>query len=77
MSKTAIVVGATGLVGSALVEQLARAPHIDRVVTITRRPVSAPSVKVTNHVVDFEHLHEHAAIFAADFLFSSLGTTRK
>ena len=77
MSKSAIVLGATGLVGHAIVEHLARAPHIDRVVTVTRRPADAPSPKVTNHVVDFERLHEHAALFAADYLFSSLGTTRK
>jgi uncharacterized protein YbjT (DUF2867 family) len=32
MGKTAIVIGATGLVGSALVDHLADADHIDKVI---------------------------------------------
>jgi uncharacterized protein YbjT (DUF2867 family) len=77
LSKTAIVLGATGLVGRSLVEQLARAAPIGRVVTITRRPAEPLSTNVTNHVVDFERLDAYAALFAADYLFSSLGTTRR
>lgn len=77
MSKTAIVLGATGLVGRSLVEQLTRADHISSVVTITRRPAPSPSARVTNHVVDFGRLEDYAALFAGDYLFSSLGTTRK
>ena len=77
VSKTAIVIGATGLVGQHLVEQLARAPHIQRVVTITRRAAASPSAAVTNHVVDFDGLGDYAPLFAGDYLFSCLGTTRK
>lgn len=77
MNRTAIVLGATGLVGRAIVDHLDRAAHIERVVTITRRPVTPLSPKVTNQVVDFERLDVHASIFTADALFSSLGTTRK
>lgn len=71
------MLGATGLVGRSLVEQLANAEHIGRVVTITRRPSTALSAKVVNHVVDFNRLDDYAAQFAADYLFSALGTTRK
>ena len=39
MGKTAIVIGATGLVGSALVDQLADASHICKIITLTRRSV--------------------------------------
>ena len=77
MPKTAIVVGATGLVGRSVVQLLAQAAHIERVVTITRRPAEPLSAKVTNHVVDFTRLDDHASVFAGDFLFSCLGTTRK
>lgn len=76
-ARTAIVVGATGLVGRALVEQLVDASHVDRVVTITRRPVGHASPKITNRVVDFERLEEHADAFRGEWLFSALGTTRK
>lgn len=75
--QTAIVLGATGLVGRSLVDQLARADHVDRVITITRRPAPSSSAKVTNHVVDFDRLNDFASLFNAQYLFSSLGTTRK
>ena len=77
MGKTAIVVGATGLVGGALTDRLGNADHIHKVVTLTRRPAPHTSPKVENQVVDFDQLEEMAAFFAADLLFSCLGTTRK
>lgn len=77
MGKTAIVIGATGLVGSALVNQLAAAEHIDKVITCNRRPVSHASSKVFNQVVDFERLEDFTTLFNSDYLFSCLGTTRK
>ena len=77
MSKTAIVIGATGLVGSHLVEELILATHISKVISLTRRPISYSSDKVVNHVVDFAHLTQFASLFKADILFSCLGTTKK
>ncbi len=77
MNKTAIVVGATGLVGKALVDQLAAADHIDRVVVLARRVVSHPSDKVVCHAVEFDKLDQHADLFRGNMLFSCLGTTRK
>ncbi len=77
MNKTAIVIGATGLIGSHLVEQLISAAHITKVITFTRRPVSYNSNKVINFVVDFAQLEQHSSLFKADILFSCLGTTKK
>jgi len=77
MGKTAIVIGATGLVGRALVDHLAHADHIRKIITLTRRPAKHSSSRVRNHPVDFDHLEDHAPLFKADFLFSCLGTTRK
>ena len=73
----AIVIGATGLVGRALTDQLAAANHVKEIITLTRRPAQHPSIKVRNHVVDFEQLEKYADLFKADLLFSCLGTTRK
>lgn len=77
MNKTAIVIGATGLIGSHLVEQLISAAHITQVITLTRRLVSYNSDKVINYVVDFAQLEQHSNLFKADILFSCLGTTKK
>jgi uncharacterized protein YbjT (DUF2867 family) len=77
MNKTAVVMGATGLVGSALVNQLANAEYIAKVITLTRKSTEHASSKVVNHVVDFDHLENYAELFEADLLFSCLGTTLK
>lgn len=77
MGDTAIVIGATGLVGGALTDQLADAGHISKVITLTRRPAEHSRPKIYNHVVDFDHLEDYASFFRADLLFSCLGTTRK
>lgn len=77
LNKTAIVIGATGLVGSALVVLLAEAKHIDRVVVVTRRAVDYEAEKVENHVIDFEDLNDNRHLFAGDVFFSCLGTTVK
>ncbi len=80
MNNTAIVIGATGLVGTELVARLANADHIDKVVSITRRPVNNASDNVANHVIDFARLDElsnsELTYFRGDMLFSCLGTTR-
>ncbi|GAB6142998.1 NAD-dependent epimerase/dehydratase family protein [Desulfocicer niacini] len=75
MGKTAIVIGATGLVGRALTDQLADAPHISHVVTLTRRLSPHSSVKVFNNVINFDRLKAHASLFEADIMFSCLKKT--
>ncbi|REG86597.1 NAD-dependent epimerase/dehydratase family protein [Marinomonas pollencensis] len=77
MGKTAVVIGATGLVGRALVDQLVGMASIDRVVTLTRCPAPHSAAKVDNHQVDFDHLEASENLFKADFLFSCLGSTLK
>lgn len=75
--KTAIVIGATGLIGQELVRLLDQCDNIGRIVTITRREHVVTSSKVENFVVDFDQLKQHVALFNGDFLFCCLGTTKK
>lgn len=75
--KTAIVLGATGLIGSHLVKQLSECDAILKVIAVTRRPVEYSSDKIENQVINFENLSEYANIFKGDLLFSALGTTAK
>ncbi|WP_028111000.1 NAD-dependent epimerase/dehydratase family protein [Ferrimonas futtsuensis] len=77
MSQTAVVIGATGVVGRALVDHLSRHPNIQRVRTLTRRPAPHPSPKVDNKVIDFDQLSQYADLMKGDLLFSCLGTTKK
>ena len=75
--KTAVVIGATGLVGGKLIERLVNEGGIEQVTAVTRRPVNYQSSKVVNEVVDFNALENHKATFQGDVLFSCLGTTAK
>ncbi|MFK8013732.1 MAG: NAD-dependent epimerase/dehydratase family protein [Marinicellaceae bacterium] len=75
--KTAIVLGATGLVGSKLVDRLAKESGVSTVVAVTRRSVNYTSKKIINEVINFDQLEKHRDIFTGDVLFSCLGTTLK
>jgi uncharacterized protein YbjT (DUF2867 family) len=77
LKKIAIVIGATGLVGSHLLSYLVKAKHISRIVVITRRPMKFRHEKVNNHVIDFSDLANHGEFFRGDILFSCLGSTVK
>lgn len=75
--KTALVVGATGLVGGALLENLSNDARFASIIAISRRPLLGYPDKVRNIVIDFESLDEQAEAFNVDCVFSCLGTTRK
>ncbi|GAA6151203.1 oxidoreductase [Pseudoteredinibacter isoporae] len=75
--KSALVIGATGLVGRALLMKIAKAPGYGRIVALSRRPIEDCPGNVDNIVLDFDHLADHAAVFNVDCFFSCLGTTRK
>jgi uncharacterized protein YbjT (DUF2867 family) len=76
LGQTALVLGATGLVGSELVNQLLEDPAYDRVTVLTRRSVpSAP--KLRQLTVDFERLEQYKDEFQVDAVYCCLGTTMK
>lgn len=71
--KTALVLGATGLVGKQLVAQLLEHPNYNRVVALTRRPLELQHPKLQSEILDFEH--PDPAKIRSDDLFCALGTT--
>ena len=75
--KTAIVLGATGLIGQNLINILAQQPHIKKVIAVTRKAVEYTHPKIENQVVDFSSLEQFKHILNADILYSCLGTTKK
>lgn len=76
-SNIAVVIGATGLVGSELVKQLVTSTGVDQVVTLTRTQSNDASSKVVNHVVDFDNPESFADLVRGQWLFSAMGTTLK
>jgi uncharacterized protein YbjT (DUF2867 family) len=71
----AIVIGATGLVGSELVRLLLADARFASVVVLARRPTGVTHRKLREHVVDFDAPAAFAALVRGDVLFSALGTT--
>ncbi len=80
--KTACVIGATGLVGKALVNQLLAHPGYKQVTCLVRRPLTAqdyldPEGKLQPVVIDFEQLQDYQGYFTVDHVYCCLGTTIK
>ncbi len=75
--RSALLLGATGLVGGHVLARLADDPRWGRVVTLGRRPMASASRAHEHHVVDFDRLADHADLFACDDVFCCLGTTLK
>ncbi len=73
---TALVMGATGLVGRQLVQQLALDPRFEKVVTFGRRAGNVRAAKLEEHVVDLDKPQSFAERVRGDVAFSCLGTTK-
>ena len=76
---SALVVGATGLIGGHLLHALAEEPMYATVRAVVRRPLP-PELRlpgVEERIIDFERLQDHAADLAGDHVFCALGTTRR
>ena len=71
--KTALLLGASGLVGGHLLQQLIDSPHYDTVVTLVRRPLALQHPKLKQAVIDFDR--PDPEIIRGDDLFCALGTT--
>lgn len=75
--KTAIVLGASGLVGSNLVLDLLRDSTVSKVKIFVRRPYSIEDEKLEVHIVDFDMPESFKELVVGDVLFSCMGTTIK
>lgn len=74
MSKSAIVAGATGLVGSRLVAVLLADPEYDTIHALVRHPLGLTDAKLREHSVDFSRLTDFAWPVGDD-VYCCLGTT--
>lgn len=75
--RTAMIAGASGLVGGFLLQQLLAAPEYDRVVAVGRRPLDVSHPKLAQVTVEFAGLDKVAADLRCDDAFCCLGTTIK
>lgn len=75
--RSALVLGATGLVGKEIVEQLLLDPTYKNIRLVTRRPSGFTDPRVEEVVMDLTDLPETSSLFQADDLFIAFGTTIK
>lgn len=77
MSKKAILLGATGLIGADLLNKLIADPHYAEVLAISRKAIHINNPKLKQLVVDFDDIDKHAPELFADDVFCCIGTTAK
>lgn len=82
MARTALVVGATGLVGGHVIDRLVARDEWSRILVLARRSIGRTGEKIAEHIVDFEKLASDGASLdiggaTVDDVFCCLGTTIK
>ncbi|WP_147534001.1 NAD-dependent epimerase/dehydratase family protein [Bacillus marasmi] len=77
MGKTALIAGASGLVGSELLKILLEKSEYEHIIAVVRSPLNITNTKLEERIVDFEELAETNGLPTVDDVFCCLGTTIK
>lgn len=75
--KTAIVIGATGLVGGELVRLLLKDTRFEKVKIFVRRSQGLRQEKLEEYIVNFDEPDNWKKMVTGDVLYSAMGTTLK
>ena len=76
MGKTALVVGATGVVGREIVRGLCESPNYDKIIVWARRELKFSHEKLETQIVNFSDV-KNMPPREIDEIFCALGTTMK
>lgn len=74
--KEAVLIGATGLVGSEILKNLLKNKDISKIRIFGRRSVGILDKKVEEYIVDFKDLSSWKNKIRGEMAFSALGTTK-
>ncbi|AJR04232.1 NAD(P)H-binding protein [Siansivirga zeaxanthinifaciens] len=77
MKKTAIILGASGLTGSILLDKLINDERYETIKLISRSRIDNISNKVKQYIGDLLDLEQFRANFTADEVYCCIGTTTK
>ncbi|MFC6103617.1 NAD-dependent epimerase/dehydratase family protein [Olivibacter domesticus] len=74
---TALIYGATGLIGSQLLSLLIESTDYQNIIIFTRKKIDVENKKVQIILDEFNAIKKHKNNLKADHVFCCLGTTRK
>lgn len=77
MAKTAILIGASGLVGNEVLNLLLNDAGFDKINVFVRKPLPVNHPKLEQHIIDFDQIYKFTDLVKGDVLFCCLGTTIK
>jgi uncharacterized protein YbjT (DUF2867 family) len=77
MPKSIIILGASGLIGHAVLNQALENSQIEQIIILVRKSINLKHNKLTEVITDFKNLSEINSNVMGDALICSLGTTRK
>ncbi|MFD2443828.1 NAD-dependent epimerase/dehydratase family protein [Bacillus sp. CGMCC 1.16607] len=75
--RSALIAGATGLVGNELLHILINSQKYEKIVALVRRPLEVKHPNLVEIICDFDRLNEIEQYFTVDDVFCTLGTTIK
>lgn len=75
--KSAIILGATGLTGGALLQNLIRDPRYNKIILFSRSKTEIKHGKVEEHLVDLFKPEDQKSTFIANEVFCCVGTTKQ
>jgi uncharacterized protein YbjT (DUF2867 family) len=75
--KTALIAGATGLVGNELLKLLIASDDYGKVYSVSRKPANLTSDKLKEYQIDFNDLGKFSLPSSPQHVFCTLGTTIK
>ena len=75
--KTAIIIGATGLVGNLITRKLLEDNRYEKVKVFVRKSLNINNPKLEEHIVDFDNIALWKNNLSGDEFYSALGTTLK
>jgi len=76
-NKTAVILGASGLTGSLLLQILLESPAYDKVSAFVRSPLGISHPKLHTLIIDFDKPETYSHLVKGDEVFCCLGTTIK
>ncbi|BES61000.1 NAD(P)H-binding protein [Dysgonomonas capnocytophagoides] len=75
IQNTAVIIGATGLVGTALVQKLLADESFSEIKLLVRKSTKINHPKIKEYIIDFNNTNDYDRYITGDVLFSCLGTT--